>query len=494
MTRARLPLAALLALAAVPAAALADAPAPVLLEGFAAVQGLRIADADGDGIPDVMLVSGRDVRIFRGKKGGPVAASPSWSYRVPDAATFAWPGRVFGEPGARVPSLLALAGATALRLLPGKPPIAEEGLPAVPAWSDPAHAVLTDFVRGAHAFFPTETGYRWIPDWAGARDVGYDLLVEPRRKVVPAGPFLEEGATATAEWPTVTLVPSWPGAAGKPAAFVLTDDAVHAFVPTPSCVAEVRWGTSFLPSVGDGRMVLADLDGDGTPDLCHEATTNETGAYTFFRIPLPPAPVAAPAARGKAIEGGEIRPPSSAIRLTGYQFPPDYVDLDGDGRLDMAVTTIEIDANNVVSAVFKGRVTAKTRAFLNRSKGGGSDLFPGTPDAEVDSPIGVRLRFTFAGAIEVKRSFTIIATADLDGDGKKDLVIRTASDTLSVHKGTASGVWEKEPAVVKIPAMGTSPDIEGYAADLTGDGKDDLVLLYKAAPGGEDRVYVIVSP
>ena len=118
----------------------------------------------------------------------------------------------------------------------------------------------------------------------------------------------------------------------------------------------------------------------------------------------------------------------------------------------------------------------------------------GTPDAEVDSPIGVRLRFTYAGAIEVKRSFTIVTTADLDGDGRKDLVIRTAPDTLSVHRGTASGVWEKEPALVPIPPMGTSPDVEGYAADLTGDGKDDLVLLYRAPPGGEDRVFVLVSP
>ena len=113
---------------------------------------------------------------------------------------------------------------------------------------------------------------------------------------------------------------------------------------------------------------------------------------------------------------------------------------------------------------------------------------------KIESDIRVRILFTFSGSIDVQRSYTILATADLDGDGRKDLVIRTAPDTLSVHRGTASGVWEKEPTPVRIPTMGKSPDVEAYAADLTGDGKDDLVLLYKAPPGGSDVVLFLRSP
>jgi len=92
------------------------------------------------------------------------------------------------------------------------------------------------------------------------------------------------------------------------------------------------------------------------------------------------------------------------------------------------------------------------------------------------------------------RARAILATADVDGDGRKDLVIRTGPSTLSVHKGTAEGIWAKGTTEISIPAVGKSPDVEGYVADLTGDKKDDFVLLYKAPPGGVDRTVVVISP
>ena len=94
----------------------------------------------------------------------------------------------------------------------------------------------------------------------------------------------------------------------------------------------------------------------------------------------------------------------------------------------------------------------------------------------------------------MKRSFTIVTTADLDGDKRKDLVIRTGPDVLSVYRGTAEGVWSPEASsTIAIPDIGKSPDIEGSAGDLTGDGHDDIVLLYRAPPGGADRTIVVVS-
>ena len=114
-------------------------------------------------------------------------------------------------------------------------------------------------------------------------------------------------------------------------------------------------------------------------------------------------------------------------------------------------------------------------------------------DAIQESDIGVQILFTFSGSIEVKRSFTILTTADLDGDGRKDLVIRTGPETLSVYRGTAEGVWATKATTIAIPAMGRSPDIEGYASDLDGDGRDDVVLLYRAPPGGVDRTVVVMS-
>src|SRR5205814_4151814 len=175
------------------------------------------------------------------------------------------------------------------------------------------------------------------------------------------------------EWPAPTLVPTW-APTGAPAVFLLGDDGLHAFSPTGDEFREAFWSTAFLPPVGDGRVVIADLDGDGTPDVCHEATTNDSGAYSFFRTP-PPDKAPAVKHRGGPVPApsGDLRPARGRLKLSGFQFTPDYVDLDGDGLRDVAITTIDIDATNITRAVLQGRVTAKTRAFLNRSRSGAAE-------------------------------------------------------------------------------------------------------------------------
>jgi hypothetical protein len=483
-----------LGVGAPPRAAAGDAPAPVLLEGFPTVQGIRFADADGDGLLDLMLLQGRRVRIWRGVKGGSLAPAPTWTFSIPEEATFAWPGAPSGEGAARTPTLTAIGRGGVLRLLPGPPAAVEGGFVAL-SWADPARAVLTDFVQGAGAFLPTDEGLRWVPDFVGAAARSLDLVVPPRRKVTAPGAFLEESAVATWEWPAPVVSPAW-APTGAPAVFLLGADGLHAFSAggeKGDKVREAFWPTAFLPPVVDGRLVIADLDGDGTPDVCHEAATNATGTYTYFRTPPPAEVPVKPDASTPPKPSGDLRPARGMVKLTGFQFPPDYVDLDGDGRRDIAITTIEIDGGNIMRAIVSGRVVAKTRAFLNRSKSGATEWF-GAPDAEVASDILVKLRFTFSGSIEVQRSFTIVAGADLDGDGRKDLVIRSSPETLAVRRGVADGVWASEPATIRIPPMGKSPDVEAYAADLTGDGKDDLVLLYKAPPGGSDVVVFLRSP
>ena len=90
------------------------------------------------------------------------------------------------------------------------------------------------------------------------------------------------------------------------------------------------------------------------------------------------------------------------------------------------------------------------------------------------------------------RSLTILVTGDYDGDGRKDLAIRTDGETLTIRRGMPGrAVWAAEGRDVPIPPVGDSPGVEGHAADLTGDGRDEVVLLYRKPHGGRDRVWVI---
>jgi hypothetical protein len=457
----------------------ADEPLSAELDVPARVEGLKCVDADGDGVRDVLVVGAREVLGWRGVKDGLPPAAPTWTWRVPAAATFCWPGPPHVTGGTRTPMLWALAGSQVLRLAPGRPPAVEEGLVVDVPWADARKAVLAEFVRGRALVLPTAAGLRFVPDATTARGVGVDLPVPRTVSFDAPGPFVEDGAEVEASWPWPEVVSPGPAAPGG-ALVAFAAGALHGVVLGDGPPRTFARATAGLPTSGSLKDVLVDLTGDGVPDLVREATTNETGTYAFVPVP--------------ALEAGDAPlTPRTVLRLEGFQIPSDYVDLDGDGRRDFVVTTIEIDRTNVIRAVAQGRVTARTRAFLNRSGADPSTLFAPKPDAEVASDIRVRILFTFSGAIDVQRSYTILATADLDGDGRKDLVIRTPEGPLSVRRGTAVGVWDGEARSVAIPPVGDSPDVEGYVTEATGDRRDDLVLLYRAGAGGRDRVHLVPS-
>lgn len=477
-------LAALLVFARAGGPASAQPPAIVHLDAPGAVWGLRLTDGE-ERRKDLWIVAGRDVHLWHGRAGAPVTAAPTSVFHVPAGATYVAPGRMLGEGAGRAPSLVALAGKQVLRIVGGGGAAVEEGLEVELPWNDPQRAMLADFAPGKSLLLPTANGLRFVPDWLGARTTSVELPLRPLRTVSMAGPFVEDSTTVRTSWPRPTLVASWPPAAGRPAVFWFGADGIHAFAQGEGGAFVDRvWSTAFLGREGDRSDSLIDLDGDGTPDWVHAATSNEDGSYAFFRTPPP--------AGGKPAESPDLRPARGSIHLKGFQLTAEHPDLDGDGRPDFAVTTIDIDGSNVIRAVMQHRVKAKTHAFLNRSAAGG-EFFAPRPDAIVESDVGVRILFTYAGAIDVKRSFTIVTGGDLDGDGRKDLVIRTGPEELSVYRGVAQGVWSSDATTIAIPPIGGSPDIEGSAGDLDGDGRDELVLLYRAPPGGADRTFV-VSP
>jgi hypothetical protein len=461
----------LLAAAALPAGpAGADPAVPVVLEGPAEVQQILKRDVDRDGVLDLLAVEGRTVWIWKGRRGLPPAAE---GLRVPlpedvSAVDVEGPDTLLllGTEGVR---RLALPGAEGreARIRPA-PDLGGEPL----AWRDAVRATFVDLVRPGGVLLPASAGWLWRAPGATGPAA---LAVERERGVTAPGPFLEDAAKVEDGLPEVVFGAPWDRAPDGP--------PVLWSVSGPRLLAQgggrtVAYDLSFLPAAGERR--LADLDGDGVPDVLHGEGTNKDLKVAFFRTPPPPP---------EGESGGSLRPPLAYLHLTGYPLAPATVDLDGDGRLDFVLTSIEIDAKNVVRAL-QGQVTAQTRAFLNRL-GSGDRLFGAEPDAVVTSDIGVRIRFGYTGNIDIQRSFTIVTDGDYDGDGRRDLVIREGPDAFRIRRGTAVGVWEAEGRRVSIPPLGEHPDLDAVAADLTGDGKDELVLVYRRPPGGRDRLLVL---
>ena len=169
--------------------------------------------------------------------------------------------------------------------------------------------------------------------------------------------------------------------------------------------------TSFATGVGPTRLVVADLNGDGKPDI---ATTNADGTVSILLGDGAGSFVAQPAVTVGA------SPQGIAVG-----------DFNRDGKLDLAVAN---SGGSTVSVLL----------------GSGTGAFSTTD-------------VTVGAAPEA------VAVGDFNRDGKLDLVVGTASGSVSVLLGDGAGGFGS-PATVHSPAGAT----QLVVGDFTTDGKLDV--------------------
>ncbi len=215
---------------------------------------------------------------------------------------------------------------------------------------------------------------------------------------------------------------------GKPDLAITYSNKVLIY-PNTGSSGTVSLGTS-IELTGNGATIMVamgDIDGDGKPDIV--VSNHVAGNISVFR--------------NTSTSGTISFAPKVDFASGVNSFSVNIMDLDGDGRPDLAITNEDATVNTV--------------SVLRNTSSSGSLSFAGVQSFTT----GTRPR--------------IAAVADIDGDGKPDLIIANlTSNNVSVLRNTSTLGAISFAAKLDFSA-GTQPYVV-VAGDIDGDGKPDMAV------------------
>lgn len=490
-----------------------------------------VGDVDGDGQPDIVMLGGSDLftstlNVLRGNGNGGFTAGPVRSGAGDMAAIV-----VADFDGDGHPDVLSAAGS----FLRGNGD-GSFGAPQA-AWSTVGvfdHIAFADFDRDGRLDLALTTAPAggFVTVMRGRGDGRFDEL-DSYAAVLGATTL---GVTDVDGDGSVDIVVGLTGPgvltsgtqAGTLTQFLLGHGDGR-FVGAPA------WPSPSLAGAGPSAMsalALADLDGDGVTDLVAPAPRALSSApapdpgQLSWRRGGPGGPGAASTievARGGAVAvavadvDGDGRPDlvyatrdSLAVRRgaggatfsgeTARALPAEPLalrvgDFDGDRRADVAVLAADglrvypgqADASLGTPALVEATTALVTLDVADLDGDGRADLVVGRADGSV----GVRLggpggSFLAPIALSAGSAVQALAIGDMDGDGRRDLVVAAADASgrvqLQVFPGTPGGGFG---APVATPLQDSSGSRVGSVAlaDFNGDGRVDVALTRDGLTG-----------
>ncbi len=230
---------------------------------------------------------------------------------------------------------------------------------------------------------------------------------------------------------------------------------------------------------------LRDLNGDGVGDLvtltlAGRSITRQRSLYeVHFGTPTP---------GGTAFArdvGATIQPrgKAGAMQPWGYSSQR-FEDFDGDGRVELLLRDVRVGIGGMMRALVGNSVPIDLEIY--RSDAG----------AYADEPTTVRKIRRFAPFAGLGNVFLPpVATGDVNGDGRSDLVTGQSPQELYVFLGVPGPeLFERRPRKVAVALPSDERDTR--LVDLNRDGKKD-VLIHRApsrrAPGEPHRLTTLIA-
>ena len=211
--------------------------------------------------------------------------------------------------------------------------------------------------------------------------------------------------------------------------------------------AATQYGVGSFPQ----GVALGDVNGDGKTDI---VTGNFFGGGS--------ADVSILVGDGN----GGFTTPASSIAGTGSTIDLALADFNGDGKLDIVTASLNSNSASVL---------------LNTTASAGA-----TPT------FGAPATYSLGAGANVS-TFSSLAAADLNGDGKADIVAASSgNNTVSVLLNTTVGVGGAATfasAVTYSAGSGNPAPSSVYLADMNGDGKADIVT----ADQGTNQISVLLN-
>lgn len=205
---------------------------------------------------------------------------------------------------------------------------------------------------------------------------------------------------------------------------------------------------------------IVDFDMDGVADACVQKisggiTTLATETHLY---------------RGLKTGGFEAKP-AQIFKDEGFASLVAFLDIDGDGKLEMVHPQSEVSISAIGSMLLSKELALKLR--LRRMSADKTLIYEKKPVQTLETLFGLDLT---VGA--TLRGAAPLFGYDFDKDGLRDVIMSDGGEKLVLHRGQKkSGELFSEDSSLSLTAPGTSTTLP-IQPDLSKPGRPDLLLYY----------------